>query len=84
MIISTATKSLCKRCNADMKEKLACEIYELITAPSCLLFLIAWVRSELSFLYVMRSTRLCVNPVDIEVVSMRFIFLSLIKTFVGR
>ena len=22
----------CKRCNADMKEKLACEIYELITA----------------------------------------------------
>ena len=32
MIISTAAKSLCKRCNADMKEKLACEIYELITA----------------------------------------------------
>ena len=31
MIISTATKSLSKRCNADMKEKLACEIYELIT-----------------------------------------------------
>ena len=24
----------CKRCNADMKEKLACEIYELITASS--------------------------------------------------
>ena len=31
MIISTATESLCKKCNADMKEKLACEIYELIT-----------------------------------------------------
>ena len=25
-------KSLCKRCNTDMKEKLACEIYDLITA----------------------------------------------------
>ena len=35
MIISTATKSLRKRCNTDMKEKLACEIYELITC-SCL------------------------------------------------
>ena len=32
MIISTATKSLCERCNTDMKEKLACEIYELNTA----------------------------------------------------
>ena len=32
MIISTAAKSLCKRCNTDIKEKLACEIYELITA----------------------------------------------------
>ena len=32
MIISTARKSLCKSCNADMKERLACEIYELITA----------------------------------------------------
>ena len=31
MIISTATESLCKKCNADVKEKLACEIYELIT-----------------------------------------------------
>ena len=27
-----SNKILCKRCNADMKEKLACEIYELITA----------------------------------------------------
>ena len=32
MIISAATKSLCKRCNTDMKEKLACEINELITS----------------------------------------------------
>ena len=32
MIISTGTKSLCKRCNADMKENFAHEIYELITA----------------------------------------------------
>ena len=31
MIISTARKSLCERCNVDMKEKLAYEIYELIT-----------------------------------------------------
>ena len=31
IIISTATKSLCERCNTDMKEKLACEIYEMIT-----------------------------------------------------
>ena len=35
MIISTATKSLRKRCNTDTKEKFACEIYELITC-SCL------------------------------------------------
>ena len=34
MIISTVTKSLCKRRNADMTEKLACEIYELITASA--------------------------------------------------
>ena len=27
-----SNKILCKRGNADMKEKLACEIYELITA----------------------------------------------------
>ena len=27
-----SSKSLCKKCNADMKEKLACEIYELIAA----------------------------------------------------
>ena len=40
MIISTATKSLCKRCNADMKEKLACEIYELITVFGLPLILI--------------------------------------------
>ena len=32
MIISTATESLCERCNVDMKEKLASEIYELIAA----------------------------------------------------
>ena len=37
MIILAATKSLCKRCNADMKEKLACEIYKLITAFGLLL-----------------------------------------------
>ena len=37
MIILTATKSLRKRCNADMKEKLACEIYKLITAFGLLL-----------------------------------------------
>ena len=39
MIISTASKSLCKRYNADMKEKLACEIYELITGSGLLLVL---------------------------------------------
>ena len=43
MIISTATKSLCERCNADMKEKLACEIYELIAA------------SGLPFVYIMKT-----------------------------
>ena len=32
MIISTATKSLREKCNTDMNEKLACEIYELNTA----------------------------------------------------
>ena len=32
MFISTATESLCKWCNGDMKEKLACEIYNLIIA----------------------------------------------------
>ena len=46
MIISTATKSLCKRCNADMKEKLACElIHELITA------------SGLPFIYLMECRK---------------------------
>ena len=35
-----SNKSLLKRCNADMKEKLACEIYELITAFGLPLILI--------------------------------------------
>ena len=39
MIISTASKSLCKSYNVDMKEKLACEIYELITGSGLLLVL---------------------------------------------
>ena len=38
MIILTALKSLCKRCNTDMKEKVACETYELITASGLPLF----------------------------------------------
>ena len=39
MIISTASKSFCKRYNADIKEKLACEIYELITGSGLLFVL---------------------------------------------
>ena len=42
MIISTATKSLCERCNFDMKEKLAYEIYELIAASGLPLICI-WI-----------------------------------------
>ena len=42
MIISTATKSLCERCNVDMKEKLAYEIYELIAASGLPLICI-WI-----------------------------------------
>ena len=53
MIISTATKSLCKRCNADMKEKLACEIYKLITTSGLLLVFL-----------VRKSVHLDLNPVS--------------------
>ena len=37
MIILIATKSMRKKCNADMKKKLTCEIYKLITAYGLLL-----------------------------------------------
>ena len=48
MIISTATKSLCERCNVDMKEKLAYEIYELITASGLPLICI-WINHRFLF-----------------------------------
>ena len=45
MTISTATKSFCERCSVDMKEKLAYETYELITA-SALPFICIWINHK--------------------------------------